>query len=84
MSSTKYREIIYKQSARGLTKPMNNFRTLKVHLTLLLARQHQRPLQVRGELQPQDMFLDTGNLESQNHDTLEQHNGRHTTRHSKC
>lgn len=73
MNSTKYSEIIYKVSARGLTKPMNNFSSLKVHLTLPVARQHQGPLKVRGELQPQDMFLDMGNCKCHSRATQLRH-----------
>lgn len=63
-------EIIYKLSARGLTKPMNNFNLLKVHLTVPVARQHQKPLKVHIEIRLQDMFLDVGNRNSQTHETL--------------
>lgn len=63
-------EIIYKLSARGLTKPMNYFNLLKVHLTVPVARQHQKPLKVHIEIQLPDMFLDVGNCNSQTHETL--------------
>lgn len=53
---------------------MNNLSSLKVHLTLLVARQHQRPLQVRGDLRPRDMFLDMGNPKSHNQATQLRHN----------